>query len=120
MDEKKSSVDNIDQTKIGKVAIENAVGHLALFSDAERRICIPTQSVGTSCLLSPSSFPLFPQRRLGRGQAGDGHAERAAAYVVEADFVAELDGVGVAAVLSADADLQVLSLAPSLFDSHPH
>src|SRR5438045_1899068 len=48
------------------------------------------------------------ERRLGRRQPGDRHAEGRAAHVVHADLVAEMHAVGVAAVLAADADLQVL------------
>src|SRR3989442_1666676 len=44
------------------------------------------------------------ERRLRRSQAGDRDAERAAAHVVEAQLVAELDAGGVAAVLAADAE----------------
>ena len=40
-------------------------------------------------------------------EAGDGHAERAAGDIVQADLVAELDGHGVAAVLAADAEVNV-------------
>jgi len=40
---------------------------------------------------------------LGGRQASHGHAVRAARDVVEADAVAELDGVGLAGVLTADA-----------------
>src|SRR5689334_20704608 len=46
--------------------------------------------------------------RLGRGEAGDRHPERAAADVVEADPVEEVDRLGVAAVLAADAELELL------------
>src|SRR5688572_1332599 len=40
-------------------------------------------------------------------EACDRHPERRAAHVVEADLVAEVHGVGVAAVLAADAELEV-------------
>src|SRR4051812_38048192 len=50
----------------------------------------------------------FTERRLGGREAGDRHAEGRAAHVVHADLVAEVHAVGVAAVLAADADLQVL------------
>ena len=56
----------------------------------------------------------LPQRRLRRRQAGDRHAERAAADVIQPDLVAELDRVRVAAVLAADADLQVRPRRPAL------
>src|SRR5256885_1213299 len=53
----------------------------------------------------PLLLPL--QRRLRRGEARDRHAERAARHVIQPDPVAELHAVRVAAVLAADADLQV-------------
>src|SRR5882724_752294 len=52
---------------------------------------------------------LLSQRRLGRRQPCDRHTEWGAAHVVHADFVAEVDAVRVAAMLAADADLQVLA-----------
>jgi hypothetical protein len=61
------------------------------------------------------------QRRRGRqGQARDGHAERRAADVVEADVVAELDGRGFAAVLAADAELDVGTRLAALLDGVLH
>ena len=61
---------------------------------------------------------------MGGGQAGDGYAEGGAGDVVEAQAVAEGDALGVAAVLAADADLQVRAhLAPGLhgqFDQLAH
>ena len=42
-------------------------------------------------------------------KAGDWDSPRAAAHVVQADFVAEVDGLGIAAVFATDADLQVRS-----------
>src|SRR5690348_10622412 len=48
-------------------------------------------------------------------QAGDRHAERAAGHVVQAHVVEEVHGVGVAAVLPADAGLEAgLGLATLL------
>ena len=41
------------------------------------------------------------------GEAGDGDTERAAGDIVQADLVAELDGRGIAAVLTADAEVDV-------------
>ena len=49
----------------------------------------------------------FLYRSLRGSEAGDGHAERAAGDIVQADLVAELDGHGVAAVLAADAEVDV-------------
>src|ERR1043166_4798652 len=78
--------------------------------------------------LPPLPFPLSPsllvsrgravlhlQRGLRRGEAGDGHAERRAGDVVEADEVAEGYRARLAAVLAADADLEAgLRRAPAL------
>src|SRR5471030_2926669 len=47
------------------------------------------------------------ERRVRRGEPGDRHAVRRARHVVEADFGTELDGRGVAAVLTADTELDV-------------
>src|SRR5262245_7738678 len=47
------------------------------------------------------------QRRAGGGQARDGDAVRRGAHVVQAGLVEELDRGRVAAVLAADAHLQV-------------
>src|SRR5438552_13589701 len=49
----------------------------------------------------------LPPRRAAGFEAGDRDAERGAGHVVEAGFVEEVHGVGVAAVLAAHADLQV-------------
>ena len=50
---------------------------------------------------------LIANRSLSGGEAGDGYAERAAGHVVQTDLVAELDGGRIAAVLAADAEVQV-------------
>src|SRR5687768_13122690 len=81
----------------------------------------PRKSVA---LLNHSLIPLrLPQRRLGGGQAGDRHPERRAAHVVHPGLVAEHHAVRVAAVLPADAHLQVLPglrlpTGPTLLDAH--
>ena len=49
------------------------------------------------------------QRRLCRGEARDRHAVRRARHVVEADLMTERHRGGIAAVLTADADLDVRS-----------
>ncbi len=59
-----------------------------------------------------------PDRGLGRRQPGDRHAERRARDIVHADVVAEVDAGGVAAVLAADADLEVGLGGASLLCSH--
>src|SRR5690606_20510629 len=65
-------------------------------------------------------LPLFgPQLRLRRRQTGDRHPIRRATDVVEADSMAEIDTGGIAAVLSADAHLQVGAAAASLLHAHP-
>jgi hypothetical protein len=43
--------------------------------------------------------------RLGRSETRDRHAIRRAAHVGQANAMAELDGIGVAAVFAADAEL---------------
>ena len=50
----------------------------------------------------------------------DRDAERRAGDVVEADLVEEVHAVGVAAVLAADADLQVRLGGPALLDGDAH
>src|SRR5262245_55344639 len=64
--------------------------------------------------------PLLLQRRLGRGQPRDRHAEGAAADVVEPDFVAEFYAVGLAAVFAADADFEVAARGSAFFDAELH
>lgn len=54
-----------------------------------------------------SLHPFGLDRRLGRREARDGDAERRAAHIGHAGGVAELDGGRVAALLAADADLEV-------------
>ena len=57
---------------------------------------------------------------LSSSQARDRHAEGRAAHVVEAHVVAELDGGGIAAVLAADAQLDVGAGLAAQFGSHLH
>ena len=45
---------------------------------------------------------------LSGSQAGDGHTEGAAGHVVQADLVAELNGNGVTAVLTADTAVHLV------------
>ena len=56
-------------------------------------------------------MPLRELHLLDRGlcccKASDRNAERAAGHVVQTDLVAELDGAGVAAVLAADAEVDL-------------
>ena len=42
---------------------------------------------------------------MGCGQTGDGHPEWGAAHVVETELMAEMHRLGIATVLTADADL---------------
>ena len=59
-------------------------------------------------------------RSLCGGQAGDGHAEGGAGHVVQAHLVAELHGGGVAAVLAADAQVQVGTGLAAHLGGHLH
>src|SRR3954447_11381637 len=60
------------------------------------------------------------ERGLRGGEPRDRHAERRARHVVEPDLVAEGDRGRVAAVLAADADLELgAGLAPA-FDADAH
>src|SRR3954463_13496671 len=53
-------------------------------------------------------------------EARDGDAEGGAAHVIESHVVAELDGLGIAAVFAADAALEILARRASLLNGHPH
>jgi hypothetical protein len=53
----------------------------------------------------------FLEGGLRGGEAGDGDAEGRAAHVVQADAVAELHAVGIAAVFAADAGLDLAARA---------
>lgn len=55
---------------------------------------------------------------LRRCDAGDGHAVGGAGYVVHAELGAELHGGGLAAVLAADADLEVGAGGTAFLDAH--
>ena len=56
------------------------------------------------------------RRRLCSGESRDGDAEGRAGDVVKADLRAEGDRSGVAAVLSADAELERITRLPSALD----
>ena len=62
----------------------------------------------------PRPPPSPGQRRLRGGEAGDRHAVGRAGDVVEAELVAELDRVRIAAVFAADAELDVRAGAAAL------
>src|SRR5437879_792846 len=62
----------------------------------------------------------FLQGRLSRRQARQRHAVRRAGDIVEAQAVAEADRLRLAAVLAADAHLQVLLDAAAALDGDPH
>src|SRR6266704_5157019 len=57
---------------------------------------------------------------LAGGQTRGRHPERRARHVVEADLVAEADRVGIAPVLAADAEVQVLPAGPALLAGDLH
>src|SRR3954470_10651277 len=63
---------------------------------------------------------LLAERGLRRRQPRDRHAERRARHVVEPDLMAERDRSGIAAVLAADADLEVLADLAAALDADPH
>src|SRR5262245_40843519 len=60
------------------------------------------------------------ERRLRRGEAGDGDAERRAGNVVQADLLTEIDRGRIAAVLAADAELQGASRIAATGGCDPH
>ena len=57
--------------------------------------------------------PLLLERRLGRGETGDRHAERRAGHVVHAHAVTEFHRRGLATMLPADADLELGPRSPA-------
>ena len=65
-------------------------------------------------------FELALDRSLSSSQTSDRHTEGRAGHVVQANLVAELNGDGVAAVLAADAVVQLLAGRLGLGDSHLH
>src|SRR5688572_8513487 len=67
------------------------------------------------CLHAPAA-----DEGLGGGEAGDGNTEGRAGHIVEAHLLAEGDGGGIAAMLAANAELQLgTALAPAL-GGDPH
>ena len=65
----------------------------------------PNVGDGTLALVAAARLPA--QRGLRRGQTRDRDPERRARHVIESGAMAELDARGIAAVLSADADLEL-------------
>ena len=63
---------------------------------------------------------LFADSGLSGGEASDGDTEGAAGDVVETQSVAEFHGCGVATVLAADTDVQMLVVSAAEGDSHVH
>src|SRR5262249_19232452 len=55
---------------------------------------------------------------LGGGEAGDRYAERAAGDVIQANLLAELDRIRVAAVLAADAAFELVLRTMAFADGH--
>src|SRR6266699_2934543 len=75
----------------------------------------------TTCLSSHRrsgavNHPLLLECGLGRGQTGDRQAERRAGHVVHAHAVTELHRRRLAAVLPADADLELGPRSPAELD----
>src|SRR5881628_707956 len=77
-------------------------------SDTRRKLAV--------LLHLPSCF----ERRLRRCQSRHRHAERRATDIAQPDAMAELDALRVAAVLAADAQLDVRPSGLTLFDSDSH
>src|SRR5436305_13161617 len=63
---------------------------------------------------------LLAERGLRRGEPRDRHAERRARHVVEPDLVAERNRRRIAAVLAADADLEVLAHLAAALHADPN
>ena len=57
---------------------------------------------------------------LGGSQTGDGNTEGGAGHIVQTDLVAELNRVGVAAVLTTDTVVQLVAGSLCLGNSHLH
>ncbi len=79
--------------------------------DAARDLTTPTPTPphkGEGFNVTPSNFHLA-QRRLRGGQARDRHAERRTRHVIEPDFVAKGDRGRIAAVLAANAELEIFT-----------
>ena len=68
----------------------------------------PRRKAGAfECVLPVAATAAVGEIGLGGGEAGDGHAVRGAGDVVEADLVAEGHRRRLAAMLAADAELDV-------------
>src|SRR6516162_2197567 len=63
---------------------------------------------------------LLGNRRLGGGQAGDGHTVRRTTDVIEPDLMAEDHAGRVAAMLAANPDLELFTGLPSPCHADPH
>src|SRR5262245_66214627 len=81
------------------------------------RICPPYSPTSTT---SSRACGVLAERGLGRREAGDGDAERRAGDIVERELVAERDRGRVAAVLAADADLQLGARLAAALDADAH
>src|SRR6266516_4768758 len=74
---------------------------------------------------TPASLPARPSAAAAadggpsRLEPGHRHAERRAGHVVQVDRVEEVDGVGVAAVLAADAQLEPGAVQPAALSGDP-
>ena len=63
---------------------------------------------------------LIADGSLGGGEAGDGHTEGRAGHIVQTHLVAELHGGGIAAVLAADAQMQLGAGGAAHLAGHIH
>src|SRR5436190_9687552 len=73
-----------------------------------------------SLRLRRTTRPVGAEDGLGRSQPCDRHPEGRAAYVIETDRVEELDRLGIAAVLAANAEFQIGLHGPALARGQPH
>src|SRR5215469_16297112 len=96
------------------------VGSGRSFAAGRRTTPFAERERGERKLLAPPKkrwASSLPQCCLSRGQAGDRHTERTATDVIQTDLVAELDRVRIAAVLAANANLQIAACGPALLDA---
>jgi hypothetical protein len=93
-----------------------------LVADAVELLQCGAWSLETSAAGAPSRSGgrLASQRRLGRRQPRDRDAERRARDIVEPDALAECDAGGIAAMLAADAELDVRPRRPAALGGERH
>src|SRR5262245_59336866 len=98
--------------RVGKCALRRAC------TEHYRPAHLPTLQPHIDALLLARR--VLAERGLGGREAGDGNAERRAGDVVEREFMAEGDRGRVAAVLAADADLELGARLAAALDADAH